>query len=332
MLKKIKNAAVVIILMTLFVSQAVAQEDLNISKAADLVQTAVQTAQKNADVAAAAAAADTVKAPDVKKDPNWKVNGTTGLRFVQSSYNNWAAGGENTVAGTAAGHLTFNYAKGKVSWVNDLDLKYGLAYQGSKRSKTDDKIDFLSNFGYKAFDKVYYTAQFTFRSQFDKGYASYPVTDDAVYTSRFMAPAYAVLALGLTYKPSDDFLLTLSPLSGKSTYVFDDLLSDLGAFGVTPGKHAYYEFGAYLNLMAHKKFSETFDLRTKLDLFSNLLKHPENIDINWTLELNMRVTKYITATFGFELRYDDDTHNVTAGKGPAVQLKQTFGIGFDFTF
>ena len=278
---------------------------------------------------------DPPAADEVKKVSPWKFSGNSSLNFVQSSYNNWAAGGKDAVAGTASSNLRLIYKREKVTLENTLDMAYGLTYQGSNRSKNNDKIDFSSKLGYLAFKSWSYTFLASFKSQFDKGYAKYPVTEGAMYNSRFASPAYIGLSLGMDYKPSPNFSLVISPLSSKFTLVLDDTLSKLGVFGVHPGKHAYYEFGAYLKSTYSQKLYTNINLNTKLELFSNLLKNPENIYANWELTLNMQVTKFISTKIELQLLYDDKTkirNDDGTQSCPKVQFKEVLGIGFSYNF
>jgi hypothetical protein len=75
--------------------------------------------------------------------------------------------------------------------------------------------------------------------------AGYNYPDDSTKISDFFAPAYLVLALGLDYKPDAYFSVFLAPVTEKFTFVTDQVLSDAGAFGVTPGKTSLSEFGGY---------------------------------------------------------------------------------------
>ena len=216
-----------------------------------------------------------------------------------------------------------------------LATAYGLTYQGSDKSKNNDKLDCSSKLGYLAFKNWSYTFLGSFKSQFDKGYAKYPVTDDALHNSRFAAPAYVGLSFGMDYKPCPDFSLMISPVSSKFTLVLDDTLSNLGAFGVHPGERIYYEFGAYLKSTYSKKLHANIALNTKLELFSNLLKTPENVYVNWELMLDMKVTKFISAKIELQLLYDDKTKIINADgtrSGPKVQFKEVLGIGFSYSF
>jgi hypothetical protein len=222
--------------------------------------------------------------------------------------------------------------KQKVSWENGLTLGYGLQYQGNKRSKTNDLIDFYSKLGYKAFGKFNYATQITFKTQFDKGYPKYPITPESRYNSKFMSPASGILSLGLDYKPNAEFSMVLSPISGKYTLVLDDSLSKSGAYGVKPDRHAYYELGASITVTYNKNITDNIALRSVMDLFSNLLKSPENADIIWDININFKVTKYISSNLSLHLKYDDDTKNNVPEKGSSLQFKQVLGMGFSYNF
>ncbi|MDR0560100.1 MAG: DUF3078 domain-containing protein [Prevotellaceae bacterium] len=272
------------------------------------------------------------KKEEAKKASNWKINGVNSFNLTQSSFSNWAAGGENTISGLLSGNLHLNLKKEKTYWENYLNYGYGLSYQSGKRSKTNDKIEYGSKFGYKAFGNMNYSASFTFSTQMDKGYPKYPAEKGDPYNSKFMSPAYSTLSVGFDYKPRNDFSIELSPIGGKLTFVRDDSLSKVGVFGVKPGKHSYYEFGASLKASCKNfKIVKNITLNSNLSFFSNLLHNPENIDVNWTVAFNFQITKFISSNLNMDLIYDDDIKNSKTG-GPIIQFKQILGIGFSYNF
>ena len=106
-----------------------------------------------------------------KKDSlGWHNSGFVSINFSQTAFSNWAAGGENSIAGTGLFNFIAKYrGKGKY-WDNSVDLAYGLLKseeQGVR--KNDDKIDLSSNYGKFAFSKFYYSGQLDFKSQFARG-------------------------------------------------------------------------------------------------------------------------------------------------------------------
>lgn len=276
---------------------------------------------------------------NAQQDTVWRRGGLFSLNFSQVSLTNWAAGGQNSIAGNAIINYFANYKKGKNVWDNNLDLGYGLIMQGKKGDilKSDDKIDLSSKYGREAAKHWYYSLLLNFRSQFAAGY-NYP--NDSIAISKFFAPAYVLLALGMDYKPNDNFSLFLSPATARFIFVNDKFLSDAGAFGVDSGKTLRTEVGAYLKATYKKDLNANVNLQTSIDLFSNYLDKPQNIDVNWQVLLSLKVSKYLSASLSTQLIYDDNTtlafyksDGVTIDHvGPGTQFKEVIGIGFAYKF
>lgn len=282
----------------------------------------------------------------------WKKGGTGTLNFSQVSLSNWAQGGENSLSVTALFNLSANYKKGKTTWENTLDLAYGFLQSGDARPrKSDDKIEFSSKYGYKTSNHWSYATMISFKSQLTPGY-NYP--NDSVVISNLMAPGYVTISTGMDYKPKDDFSFFMSPVTGKITIVNDQKLADVGAFGVqkaeydstgsmiTPGEMVRYEFGALLSFKLKQVVAKNITLSTKLDLFSNYLSNPQNIDANWDMLINMKVNKYVSASISTTLIYDHDIPvpiftdingvKTQTGTGPRTQFKEVLAIGFSYKF
>ena len=279
-----------------------------------------------------------------KGDSLWKFGGTSGLNFSQVYLSNWVAGGQSSVSATGLVSLFGNYRKGKSTWDNTLDLAYGLLRQGDAGQliKTDDKIDFSSKYGREASSKWFYSGLLNFRTQFAPGY---PIVNGAenrsVLLSEFLAPGYVLAAAGMDYKPSDKFTAFISPVTIKSTIVMNDSLSAAGAFGVEKGENIRNEIGGYLKMMFKTQVVENVDFQTRLDLFSNYLNNPLNIDINWETLVTMKVNNFLSATISTQLLYDDDIDilvpndplDVTDDElGPRVQFKQVLSLGLSYKF
>jgi len=266
----------------------------------------------------------------------WKLGGLGSLNISQVSLTNWAAGGESSYSGNILINGLANYNKGKSSWENLLIFGYGLMKQGDVGlKKTDDRIDFSSKYGRLAFKNWFYTAMLSFNTQFTEGYA-YP--NDSIYISKFMAPGYINLSIGMDYKPSEHFNVYISPVSGKVTYVLDDGLAALGAFGVEPDKNVRYEFGGLIKSMYTHDIMKNVNFLTRLELFTNYLNNPQNIDVNWEVLINMKINKYLSANLNTILIFDDDikfddpeTLTITE-KQSRVQFKEVFGIGLTASF
>lgn len=288
-------------------------------------------------------------------DTCWKKGNFAALNFNQASFSNWSAGGENSIGLTA---LLSSYAGYKNSdattvWDNTADLAYGFLKSGSQElRKNEDKIDLTTKYGKKAFKKVYYTGLLNFKSQFAPGY-NYP--NDSVPVSKFLAPGYAIVSLGLEWRPKDYFSIYFSPATGKFTFVLDQPIADAGTYGNEPAKYSIdtagnitklkdgenirEEFGAYIVVKFQKDIAKNINLKSKLDLFDNYTdkntSNRKNIDVLWENALVMKISKYISATILTSLIYDNDIDYINKdaiNEGPKVQFKETLGIGFSAKF
>jgi hypothetical protein len=253
----------------------------------------------------------------------WNFSGMASLNFSQTSFSkNWQAGGQSSIAGLGLLNYTAKYAKNKSSWDNILDVKYGLTRLADDDTrKTDDNFEILSKYGYKAFEKWYYSAMFDFKTQMTDG--KHEANRDSVI-SKLMAPGYILAALGIDYKEGDVFSLFLSPVTGKITFVLDDTFSDEGRFGVDPGSKTRFELGALLKSIFVKEILKNVTVNSKLGLFYNYLDDPQ-IDVDWELLLNMKINQYISANVLTQLIYDKDQVD-------EVQFKEIFGIGLTYNF
>ena len=274
--------------------------------------------------------------------PGWRKGGVVSINLAQTSLTNWAAGGQNSFAVNGLLSTFANYKRNKTEWGNSLDIGYGLLKQGNTGyRKTDDKFEFLSKYGYEAFKNFYYAILFDFKTQMAPGYKY----DDALSTktkiSNLFAPAYILLAVGLDYRPTSHFSAFISPATGRLTLVTDKELSDEGAFGVKPGQESLSEFGGYLRVIYSKndfksEFLKNVTFTTKADFFSNYLKDPQNIVINWETLIAFKVNKFLSASINTQLAYDDKikipvTRNgVDTAIGSLVQFKEILGVGFSY--
>ena len=275
----------------------------------------------------------------------WTHKGNIGINLGQSSYTNWAAGGQNSLSGQAILNYEIHYLKDKFKWDNTLNTSLGYSVFDFKKKpiKTDDKIEFTSMAGYRMTKQLNLSAELAFRSQFAKGYDY--AKDSTIYISKFLAPGYLTLGLGIEWVPNKYFSLYFAPVTGRITFVNDQHLAEVGAYGVEPGyfnpndstewipgKKIRYEFGARAVAKFQYPIAKNIDFSTKLELFSNYLDHPERIDVDWQNMLVLKVNDWLSANLSTHLIYDYDIPFYDeAGikiEGSKVQFKEVLAIGF----
>ena len=237
----------------------------------------------------------------ISRDSSWTYGGNGGLNLSQVSLNNWASGGENAVGFDVLLNYSADYKKNKHLWQNRIEM-------------------------------AYLSALLNFNTQFAKGY-DYK-TEPRTYISRFMSPGYLTTGLGLTWNPKNWITATFSAISWRGTFVSSKILSDEGSFGVDPGEHLFSEMGGNLKVEVKYEFLKNMTIYSRVDLFSNYLEDPQNVDVRWDVQLNMTVNKWFSANISTNLIYDNDTKIVQkdGSKGPRLQFKESLGVGFQVTF
>ena len=86
---------------------------------------------------------------------------------------------------------------------------------------------------------------------------------------------------------------------------------------------------------------ENIALKHRLNVYTDYLRSFGNIDIDWELNVNLKVNKYIVTNLGTHIIYDDDIlfdpirndAGVVISEGrPKLQFKQLLGVGVAYNF
>jgi hypothetical protein len=269
-------------------------------------------------------------------DTAWKSKYEVSVSLSQTTFSNWAAGGENAFTANGMLNIFKDYAKGKVAWNNYFGVAYGLSRLEKatpQLRKVNDKINLVSKAGINAWGKWDYAALFEFRSQFDKGY-NYPDADN--YISKFLAPGYFQFSLGMNYKPVPYFSVFVSPIGARLTLVNDTKLTNReeGAYGIFNGNTTLWQVGGSVNAVFKKDIMKNVNWMSKLDLFSDYRNEPQKIIVGWENNFLMKVNKYISVSLETMLIRD---HNIlfvksNGDKEARFQFRETFGVGLAYSF
>jgi hypothetical protein len=267
--------------------------------------------------------------------PRWLTSGVFTINLTQVQLVNWAAGGFSSISGISMFNGQANWQSGRRAWDNTLVLAFGGQRQQDGPSvKTEDRIELLSKYGYRLTQSGYLAALAQFRTQFTEGF-----DEEGRRISHFMAPGYLIGGIGYDYRPSDRFSVFVSPATARLIIVQDETLWEISddpdhrVYGVVRGNTTELEFGAFLRLQFATDLAENITFTTRGDLFSNYLRTPGNIVVNWETLWGFKVNEWFAATINTLLIYDHDVQlprtdpegNVYTG--PATQFKQTLGLG-----
>ena len=271
--------------------------------------------------------------------PIWNFEGLADIKFNQGYVSeSWAEGGESSISTLSILQYSADYSYGKINNF-DTDFEYRLGYikaGDNDLQKNDDKLEINLKYGKLAFKNWYYSSLLNFKTQLLKGY-DYS-NDTTIEISAFLSPAYLVFSLGLDYKPSNKLTILISPLTSKFTIVADTVNYDQTRFGVGKDELIRKEIGAYIKAISKIKFRDNIILENKVNFFTNYTHNPQNIDVDWELNLGIKLTDYIKMSINAHYIYDDDVEVPIVENGTQVgttkkgQFKELFGIGFSYSF
>ena len=242
-----------------------------------------------------------------RKAAPWKFSGIYSASMVQTSLVNWAAGGSNNVNVNALVKQLAVYTENKWVWNNLLEANFGYNFQDNNNLKTDDRLEFTTRLDRELHNENWRLSLFAnLRTQFADGFTN---AEDTARISGFMAPAYLTYGLGLTNKSLKGLSIYLSPAQVKQTFVLDSTLFYQDKFFKSTGPNVSTladggmrtELGAYLDLFYKASLAENVEIATHLNLFSNYLDSPRNVDVNWDFILLIKALKVLTVSFQVNL-------------------------------
>ena len=309
----------------------------------------------------------------------WRRGAGLGLDLAQLLQINPKQGaGQNRLGIGGAFNGFASYKMGRRAWDNTLQWQFGVQRLGSGviANGSTDKIPFQKNidefrinskYGYqiKEDGNLYYSANATFLSQltptyqFPDLYSGNFVTDfldtGRSPLSKFLAPATATLSIGIDYKPTPELSIFFSPLGSKFIIVANDSIAARGVHGNEVSGEAndrgiFPEFenvDAQLGALAQIQYVSTFlpgdkmTFTTNLGLYTNYLRNPQNVDVDWQNALAYAITENFQLRLIVNAFYDDDIRvqitdydapNGVSGLGQRVSITQQFLVTYARTF
>jgi hypothetical protein len=321
--------------------------------------------------------ADTTEQTAPERSGPWEVSAGMGFDFAQLLQINPKQGaGQNRLGFGGAASLIANYKQGrhrlqnKVSWQFGLQrLGAGVVAQGTDESpipfqKAIDELRLSTKYGFRVATESKFLAAVnaTLFSQLTPTYQgtdNYPgnfLTDvfDTGQTplSRLFSPATATLSAGLDFQPNDQWSFFYSPISAKWVIVTNDDIAALGVHGnpvekdqngmVTAFKNVDGQFGSLLRAGYENTFLEDkISFSSTLLLYSNYLRNPQNIDLDWANQLDLALIKNLSISLLVNVFYDDDVRvqitdfdapNGVRGLGKRVSIAQQLLIKYNIVF
>ena len=252
----------------------------------------------------------------------WAKVGTFSFLVNQSSFDNWIAGGVSNISGAIGVNYDFNYSKAKWSWDNKIIVAFGITkIKTQDIQKSNDRLEWNSVLGKKAKGNWNYSLFLNFKTQF---------TDDLNSETKgptsILSPGYLQVGPGMLWKKSDDLKVNIAAATSKLIVVDKELTLPYDAyFGVEEGNSVRYELGASIG--AYYKFTlmENITMENILNMYSDYLEDPQNVDFDYTINIVMGINKYFSTNLVFQAIYDDNAFQ-------GLQTRQMIGLGINYRF
>ncbi|MCB9282546.1 MAG: DUF3078 domain-containing protein [Lewinellaceae bacterium] len=267
-------------------------------------------------------------APQEEAPKFWTFGGGFGLDFAQLALINPKVGaGANRIGFAGLANFTANYKREKFAWNNTGSLQLGTQRIGSKNSPFEKNIDIFHLTSRASFrpgtGKLYGAVEADAITLLLPTYAGNVLkpedpTEDPI--AKFFSPIQVIISPGLEYKFDDHLSLLYSPCSFKLIYVGDDKIASLNVHGNKPGKNDFLMLGSNLKAAYNNKFlKEKISWASALDLYSNYLENPQNVDVLWTNDLGIQIIKNLSLNLVTQLFYDDDVNVQTDLDGDGIR-------------
>jgi Protein of unknown function (DUF3078) len=278
-------------------------------------------------------AKDVVKEMD-KKDAadGWTKVGGIGLDFSLLNLINPRVGaGDNRVGFGGLLNYTANLKQGKVLWDNKFGLQLGVVKVGGDPfTKSTDVLQATSQWGYQITEngKWYGAGLADFQTQFLPTYGANFLKEDAIagkkqtLNAKLFAPAIFKFAPGIIYKPNAQFKVLYSPIAFRVIVVANDSIAKRATF--IPLKNGNYEksdlqMGSELRVDYVNKFLDgKLVYASTFDIYSNYLREPQNMAIEWYNSLDFMILKNVSVNFKTDWFYD---HNILVFRGGDINNK-----------
>ena len=276
-----------------------------------------------------------LSAQEVKGDslPKWKQERKLGVLINQSSFDNWLAGGMNSFSGTLNFDYDLHYQSDQWDWITTVDAALGYAKNMGQDyfNKTEDQLEINTLLALKSSRRWNFSSSLNLKTQNAPGnnFIETAGNIERIKTSGFFSPAYMRLGLGMAYKKEKELALQFNPLTARLIVVYRSFTQNLAQgetfFGVEADKTTRWEAGASFALQSELMILKNVVMSNQLSLVANYLDEVKNVDVDYTINFNMKVNEYLSAILEAQMLYDD---NALAD----LQFRQVFGLAVSLPF
>ena len=251
----------------------------------------------------------------------WKNQVLGSLNLTQTNFDNWSAGGENSLSWQINLNAKFEKDEVNYNWTSLGKFQFGQIKVGDQSNKKSvDEIMLETIFNYKPWGVIDPYISLTGLTQITKGY-DYS-TDVKIAVSDFLDPGYFTQGIGFGYTPNDMIKTRIGAAlretitSKYNQYADDPETAKVEKTKVEPGLESVTDF-VY-------KIEEDLVFNSNLRLFSNFIQFKQ-IVVRWDNVLVAKITNNVNVNFNFQLFYD---HIISSKR----QIMQSLALGISYSF
>ena len=254
-------------------------------------------------------------------DSTWQKEAIGSLSFSQAHFDNWAYGGENTIAYQFDLSVKLINNNDKYIWAHTGKIALGNSKIGdydAKKTIDEIRLESLLTYLWKFQPDPY--VSFKGETQIAPGY----VYDDSdkKQVSAFLDPAYFTLSTGFIYNPMGDLSVRFGA-AVKETITKDYPVPFADESGTVEIEKTKVESGVESVIAFSKKIGEGTLIKSTLDVFNNFNGFNAT-DVKWDTDIITQITKHINFKFKLKLFYDEDISTQR-------QLNQSLLLGISYT-
>lgn len=267
----------------------------------------------------------------------WKVEGLLGIQAAQTALTNWQAGGQNQISAGTQNRLSILREVRTHTFSLDYTGQYGLLRVVPQRSwrKTQDFLLVVFQYKWRLTSRWAFSILADGRTQWAP---TYDYVGDSIIRpakSAFLAPFYGQFSLGMQYKVFKQWGITISPLSGRLTYVRLGYLADAGNFGLEsaqrdeqgiitkPARKALWEVGGRLTSRLEVEPIAGLSINHFLDAFHSYSARRRNPILLSQLQATYKLKSWLALTFSQQAIYDPRVEE----RKQALQLLTAWTLG-----
>ncbi|CDN32427.1 hypothetical protein BN938_2356 [Mucinivorans hirudinis] len=264
-----------------------------------------------------------------RRHRNW-VQIKSGWLINQTSFSNWAAGGNNYFASRTFLNVEHKYTAPTFNIHSIFDGAFGLQTTDGVTRKSEDYFKLSITPSWRLARHWEISASVLFNSQFAN---SFIPPADVILAASFMAPGYLTGSVGMKYNNLSKTLeVYVAPASGMMLFVLNEQLAAQGRYG-EKGRKVIPKLINY-NRVTYKKGNL---VRGMMSVFAQMETYWDYQTVPrmvGELKFDFKFTKILGANIRMQAIYDDkiNTPSINAGGKSYFQFTETVGFGLTYNF